>query len=166
MRQGPSTVGIDTIYRSKGNIPESFLRGAGVPDNFIEYMHSLTGQVVEYSSCFISYSSDDEDLARRLYNDLQSAGVHCWFAPEDMKIGDPMLHSIDESIRTYEKLLLILSQHSIASEWVDHEVQVALAQERQSSSHVLFPIRVDDATMETNKGWAATAGRPDTSSRP
>lgn len=166
MHQGPSTVGIDTIYRSKGNIPESFLRGAGVPDNFIEYMHSLTGQVVEYSSCFISYSSDDEDLARRLYNDLQSAGVHCWFAPEDMKIDDPMLHSIDESIRTYEKLLLILSQHSIASEWVDHEVQVALAQERQSSSHVLFPIRVDDATMETNKGWAATAGRPDTSSRP
>ena len=39
---GPSTIGIDTIYRSHGNIPPAFLRGAGVPDNFIEYMGSLT----------------------------------------------------------------------------------------------------------------------------
>lgn len=40
---GPSTIGIDTIYRSKGKIPAHFLRGAGVPDNFIEYMSSLVG---------------------------------------------------------------------------------------------------------------------------
>src|ERR1051326_1912866 len=32
---GPSTIGIDTIYRSKGNIPEKFLNGAGVDDTFI-----------------------------------------------------------------------------------------------------------------------------------
>jgi hypothetical protein len=34
---GPSTIGLDTIYRSKGQIPESFLRGAGVPENFITH---------------------------------------------------------------------------------------------------------------------------------
>ena len=43
---GPSTIGIDTIYRSNGNIPEVFLRGAGVPENFIAVMKSLTGQAV------------------------------------------------------------------------------------------------------------------------
>lgn len=154
--RGPSTIGVSTIYKSKGNIPESFLRGAGVPDNFIEYMRSLAGQAVEYYSCFISYSSDDKDLAQRLYGDLQSAGVRCWFASEDMKIGEPILHRIDESIRMYEKLLLILSENAITSEWVDHEVQVALAKERRSSGHVLFPIRVDDAVMESEEGWAAT----------
>src|SRR2546426_1109603 len=37
---GPSAVGVDTIYRSKGNIPEVFLRGTGVPDDFIVYMRS------------------------------------------------------------------------------------------------------------------------------
>jgi uncharacterized protein YjbI with pentapeptide repeats len=40
---GPSMIGIDTIYRSQGKIPLAFLRGAGVPENFIEYMGSLTG---------------------------------------------------------------------------------------------------------------------------
>src|SRR5258708_17301342 len=28
----PSTIGLDTIYLSQGEIPESFLRGCGVPD--------------------------------------------------------------------------------------------------------------------------------------
>jgi uncharacterized protein YjbI with pentapeptide repeats len=31
--EGPSTIGIDTIYLSKGMIPEVFLRGAGVPES-------------------------------------------------------------------------------------------------------------------------------------
>jgi len=35
--RGPSTIGPDTIYRSQGKIPEAFLRGAGVPDDFISY---------------------------------------------------------------------------------------------------------------------------------
>ncbi len=33
---GPSTIGIDTLYRSQGKIPDIFLRGAGVPDEFID----------------------------------------------------------------------------------------------------------------------------------
>jgi uncharacterized protein YjbI with pentapeptide repeats len=32
--EGPSTIGIDTIYRSEGKIPEEFLRGCGVPESF------------------------------------------------------------------------------------------------------------------------------------
>ncbi len=67
---GPSTIGIDTIYRSQANIPEMFLRKAGVPDAFIDYMRSLVGKPIDYYSCFISYSSKDEAFAKRLYADL------------------------------------------------------------------------------------------------
>ena len=63
---GPSTIGIDTVYRSHGRIPLAFLRGAGVPDNFIEYMGSLTGKALEFYSCFISYSTKDQEFADRL----------------------------------------------------------------------------------------------------
>jgi hypothetical protein len=35
---GPSTIGIDTLYRSNSQIPEGFLRGAGVPEDFISYI--------------------------------------------------------------------------------------------------------------------------------
>jgi len=59
--RGPSIIGIDTIYKSKGNIPEVFLRGCGVPEDFIVYMRSLVGKAIEFYSCFISYSSKDDD---------------------------------------------------------------------------------------------------------
>ncbi len=107
---GPSTIGIDTIYKSKGNIPEAFLRGCGVPENFIEYMGSLTGAAFEYYSCFISHASKDMEFAQRLHNDLQAKAVRCWFAPEDLKIGDVTRQAIDGAIRIHDKLLLILSE--------------------------------------------------------
>ena len=51
---GPSTIGIDTVYRSQGQIPELFLRGCGVPESFITYAKALTGSAIEYYSCFIT----------------------------------------------------------------------------------------------------------------
>ena len=44
VHRGPSTIGIDTIYKSRGKIPEVFLRGCGVPDEFIAYIGSMVGR--------------------------------------------------------------------------------------------------------------------------
>lgn len=123
---GPSTIGITTIYKSKGNIPENFLRGAGVPEDFITYMKSLAQNPIDFYSCFISYSSQDDDFDQRLHADLQQQGVRCWFAPEDLKIGDKFRMRIDESIRIHDKLMVILSENSICSPWVKNELEAAL----------------------------------------
>lgn len=152
---GPSSIGIDTLYRSGGHIPESFLRQAGIPEDFLTYLPSLLNRAIEYYSCFISYSSKDQKFVERLYADLQSKGVRCWFAPEDLKTGDKIRDRIDESIRLYDKLLLVLSGQSVASAWVEYEVEAALAKERRENRTVLFPIRVDDAVMESPTAWAS-----------
>lgn len=68
---GPSTIGIDTLYKSRGKIPEAFLRGCGVPEDFITYAHSLVTNPIEYYSSFISHSSRDKEFADRLHADLQ-----------------------------------------------------------------------------------------------
>lgn len=151
----PSTIGIDTLIRSEGDIPVVFLKGAGATDGLIEYAKSFVGQAIEYHTCFISYSSKDQAFAERLYADLQSHNVRCWFAPEDLKIGDKIRVRIDESIRTYDKLLLVLSEHSVESNWVEYEVEVAFAKETIGKSTVLFPIRLDDTVIESSTAWAA-----------
>jgi hypothetical protein len=157
---GPSTIGIDTIYKSKGNIPQIFLRGCGVPEDFILYMKSLVGKAIEFYSCFISYSSKDDDFAKRLHADLQAQNVRCWFAPEDLKIGDKFRMRIDEAIRIHDKLLLVLSENSVKSAWVEKEVETAFEKEqRQDNKPVLFPIRLDEAVMETDQAWAADVRR-------
>jgi uncharacterized protein YjbI with pentapeptide repeats len=150
----PSTLGIDTIYRSAGHIPEIFLRRAGVPEDFIIYMRSLLTHPVEYYTCFLGYASQDQDFAERLYADLQSNGVRCWFAPEDLKVGENFWHSIDESIRLYDKLLIVLSEHSVNSEWVEREVMAALEKEQQQNKLVLFPIMLDKLVKQTHLPWA------------
>ena len=151
---GPSTIGIDTIYRSEGKIPEAFLRGCGVPDTFIAYIGSLVGRAIEYYSCFISYSSKDQEFAERVHADLQAKGVRCWFAPEDMKIGDKIWERLDQSIRLHDKLLVILSEHSIGSAWVEDEVMTAFEEERKRHKTVLFPVRLDEAVMASGEAWA------------
>ena len=155
--RGPSTIGIDTLYASGGDIPETFLRGCGVPDSMITYARSLVAaeHPIDYYSCFISYSSQDEAFAQRLYADLQAKGVRCWYAPHDLKIGESILGSIDQGIRLHDKLLLLLSEASVQSAWVEQEVKLALQRERTESHRVLFPVRIDDAVLTSRATWAA-----------
>jgi len=127
----------------------------GFSDTFIDYFPSLLNTPIQYSSVFISYSSCDQVFAKRLYADLQSKGVRCWFAPENMKIGDKIRHRIDESILLYDKLLLVLSEHSVASQWVEHEVETAIGKELEGEPNVLFPVRLDQAIMDCKTGWAS-----------
>jgi uncharacterized protein YjbI with pentapeptide repeats len=100
-------------------------------------------------SCFISFSAKDQLFAARLHADLQNKGVRCWFAPHDLPIGAKTWDAIDEAIRLRDKLLLILSKPSIASEWVEDEVNKAYAEERSSKEVVLFPIRINNAAITT-----------------
>ena len=135
------------------------MRECGVPDTFITFAKSLVNSAIDYYSAFISYSSKDHDFAERLYADLQSKGVRCWFAPEDIKIGDKFRQRIDEAIRIHDKLLVVLSEESINSAWVEEEVEAALERERKENRLVLFPVRIDDAVIASNQAWAASLRR-------
>lgn len=162
---GPSTIGIDTIYRSKGTIPAEFLRGAGVPDNFIEYMSSLVGTAFEFYSCFISYSGKDQEFAARIHADLQDNGVRCWFAPQHVQAGKKLYEQIDSAIRLHERLLLILSPESINSEWVKTEIAKARVREIKENKRVLFPVRLNISFEELQEWECFDADRGKDSAR-
>lgn len=154
LHYGASYISTSTLERSKGNILKAFLQGAGLTDSLIEYAHLLAKHSIEYYTCFISYSSKDSNFAERLYADLQQKEIRCWFAPEDLKIGDKIRPRIDRSIHLHDKLLIILSQHSIASTWVEKEVETAFDREARENKLVLFPIRLDDAVKQCEQAWA------------
>jgi len=150
---GPSTLDHRTITGS-GPLPMAFLRGCGLPDVLIDSLYSLLDEPMQVY-CFISHASKDHAFAKRVYADRQNNGVRCWFAPEDLPIGAKTRVSIDETIRVCDKLLLILSKHSVASQWVEQEVETALARERQQGTTILFPVRIDNTVMTLETGWPA-----------
>ena len=154
VHHGPSCVDHRTLMMSEG-VPLIFWRGCGLPDALIDYMPSLSSEAIQFYSCFISYSSKDQEFADRLHADLQNAGVRCWFAPHDLEIGEKVWDGLDEAIRMRDKVVLILSHDAIASDWVEDEVTTAFEEERQRSETMLFPIRLDDAVMDTDEAWAA-----------
>jgi len=152
--KGPSSIDFRTLMKSK-NLPEKFLRDCGLPDQFIEHLPGLLNSLepIQFHSVFISYSSQDEEFANRLHADLQAEGIRCWFAPEDMKIGDKIRTRIDEMIHVQDKLLLVLSKDSVESSWVEKEVETAFEKEGTRNEMVLFPIRLDDTVMDIKIGW-------------
>ncbi len=150
---GPSSIGIDTLYASRGNIPDVFLRGCGVPDSMIEYARSLVlgENPIEHYSCFISYSHKNEAFAKRLYDRMQQEHLRVWYAPEDMKGGKKTHEQIDQAIRVHDKLLLVISEESMKSEWVETEIYKARQREVSENCRVLFPVRL--VSMEKICAW-------------
>ena len=150
---GPSIIDHRTLERS-GELPLAFLRGCGLPDEVIDFYRAQYGKPVQFYSCFISYARADEEFVDRLYADLQENGVRCWRDTEDMKIGDRMRPAIDRAIRLHDKVVLLLSERSIASDWLETEVETAFRKERDQGRAVLFPVRLDDAIENPDEAWA------------
>jgi uncharacterized protein YjbI with pentapeptide repeats len=148
-----STIGLDTVSRSKKNIPEAFLRGAKVHENLLTSIREQGKTSFDYFTTFISYASEDLVFAQNLRDALQREGVWCWFAPYSLRAGDYFKARLDNAIRQCDKLLVILSRHSLASEWVKYEVELARQKERKRNTTVIVPICLDTAVL--NKlGWA------------
>jgi hypothetical protein len=153
-----SILDIQTLAKS-GALPLAFLQGCGLSDTLIEYIPSLINEPIQFHSCFISYSNKDQKFAQKLHGDLQDRGVRCWFAPHDLKIGDKFRSVIDESIQIHDKLMIILSKQSIASDWVAKEAETAMERERQQGRTIIFPIQLDNEIFNIQSGWAADIHR-------
>lgn len=144
LHYAPSTIGIDTLYKSAGKISDAFLHGCGVPDDFITFIPSHFGiqQAIQFYSCFISYSTEDEKFARRLYSRMRDEKLRVWFAPEDVKSGEKLYEQIERAIQIHDRLLIVLSESSLRSKWVMTEIRRARKVELRENRRKLFPIRL------------------------
>jgi TIR domain/Pentapeptide repeats (8 copies) len=148
---GPCPIDDSTI-RTIDPLVQPFLRGCGLPDELIDFYMSAAG-AMQYYTVFISYSTAQQGFADQIYASLQTEGLRVWLATEDLKTGDRFRQVIYDEIRLHDKLLLVLSRESVASEWVEDEVNAALAREREEGRSILFPITLDNSLWQTDQAW-------------
>ena len=119
----------------------------------INYLPSLIGSMspIQFYSSFISYSTKDEDFAKRLHSKMREEGLRVWYAPEDMRAGREHDTQIDDAIRVYDKLLLVVSEPSMNSGWVRREIRKARLNEGPNKPRKIFPIRL--VSIDTIKAW-------------
>ena len=77
--------------------------------------------------------------------------MRVWFAPEDLKGGKKLHEQLFEAIQIHDRLLIVLSEHSVQSEWVLTEIRKARETEKKEKRRKLFPIRL--CSFETLLDW-------------
>lgn len=148
-----SDISIGTIYRSQGNIPEKFLKESGVPVKLMEFMKAIDDNEIDYYSVFLSHSSEDDEFVRKLFDDLEEKGIKTFYAPEHLKAGQKLFEQIDLAIKNFDKILLVISEASMKSQWVDTEIWKTIEYEQEHGKRKLFPISI--GSFEEIKNWKA-----------
>ena len=82
---------------------------------------------------------------------MRDEGLRVWFAPEEMKGGRRVIDQIEQAIHVQDRLLLVLSEASMQSNWVETELRTALAREQKEKRQILFPIRI--TAWEAVQAW-------------
>ena len=85
---------------------------------------------------------------------LERRGDDLGVVPRGSERGMVVSVSNDEVLRFYDKLVLVLSEHTVASHWVQHEVEVALSKELNGQQRFLYPISLDKAVLDSPESWA------------
>lgn len=88
---------------------------------------------------FISYASENMDMAEKVCEFLEENGILCWIAPRNIKPGDNYAPQIVASIRSCNAFVLLASDHTNKSGHVSNEVNIAF-----ESKKTIIPFRLED----------------------
>ncbi|MGA2397389.1 MAG: TIR domain-containing protein [Steroidobacteraceae bacterium] len=91
---------------------------------------------------FISYASQDAEVAQETCSALESVGFLCWMAPRDVKPGAQYADAIVRAINEAQVVVLVLSASAIASSHVGREVERAASKRKQ-----IITFRLDGAPL-------------------
>jgi uncharacterized protein YjbI with pentapeptide repeats len=114
---GPSIIGLDCLARSRGLIPEVFLRRAGVAEPLIVFQEQLKLSPANCSRILLVSSVKDAKFSNRLQMDLTAAGLNCWPFPvddENALLTDELL-PVMQRLTHYDQMALVCSEHSLSS---------------------------------------------------
>ncbi len=167
IHKGASEVSNTTLARSKGKIPDAFLKGCGLSDWEIvaAKLHDpdlTSGQVtdlvyeierikadspIQINPVFFSYSRKDSEFVDAVEKRFDDKRIRYWRDTRHATSG-PLEDIVDKAMHHGRIVLLILSKDSVESDWVQWEVKKARKLAKESKEHVLCPIALD-ASWET-----------------
>lgn len=106
---------------------------------------------------FVSHSSLDKPLVRRVTDSLKLRGLNIWLDERELFAGDKLRDAIEEALRFTDVLLVFLSEHSAKSHWLQHEAAFFAG---AVSKGRIIPVVLDDAGHELVQHIPAVQGLP------
>ena len=96
---------------------------------------------------FVSYSSNDKEFVRRFAQDLRAQGATLWLDEAELRPGDAIRETLEKAVSECDRLLLVVSAHSLNSEWVRHEMAIAHDRESKKLGCQVLPIRIHNVQL-------------------
>jgi hypothetical protein len=92
---------------------------------------------------FISHNHEDKTFVRRLGSDLAAKGVRPWIDEAEINIGESLISKISIAIDEMDYFAIVLSPRSVASAWVQQELEQALTTQIASHKVKVMPILLE-----------------------
>ncbi len=91
-------------------------------------------------SVFLSHNKADKPFVKKLARDLDNHRIRCWLDEAELKVGDSLIEKIRDGLDEVDYIAAILSPNSVASPWVQREIDVAMNKEIYGNKVKVLPI--------------------------
>jgi predicted hydrocarbon binding protein len=91
---------------------------------------------------FISYKTDNDDVAKAMVKYLENKGISCFYAPRDIEPGKGYAAALTGAIKESKAVVLIASSYINNSEYILNEIDICVANDKQ-----LFPFFIEEFDM-------------------
>ncbi len=153
----PTTVGLDSLFRSNGEISEAFLAGAGLPAATNGFLATAGSDTTSLREVFISCIDEDQEIAKQLRDDLRALGVRCWVFSQEVR-GNALVdrHSasdqeeVERWLRDYDKMVILGSAASLEIESVLGDITAAKQMQLSTEQWCLY-LGATDTTLTDPK---------------
>jgi hypothetical protein len=89
---------------------------------------------------FLSHSSRDKDLARRIAKDFKNHSIEVWFDEWEIHVGHSISQMIERGLEKADFVAVLLTKHSVNSGWVDKEWQAKIGEEATKRKVIILPL--------------------------
>ena len=159
----PSTIGVDTLYRSGGQIPGVFLSGAGVHDSVAALQQTIAAAGQLSGEFYISCRDEDEEFARKLSADLGNLGITTWVFSERVR-GNALVSRLSSSdqeeierwLRNYDKLIVVASSRAVEYETILNDIIATRDKQQAADQWLLYFVAPDNGLMNPSGRAART----------
>ena len=157
----PSTIGLDSLFRSQGKISEVFLMGAGLPPAATQFLAPAGSDTTSLREVFISCIDEDQEVAKQLRDDLRALGVRCWVFSQEVR-GNALVdrHSasdqeeIERWLRDYDKMVILGSVASLEIESLLNDITAAKQMQLSTERWSLYLGAIDDTLTNPRARFA------------
>lgn len=116
-------------------------------ENFVKEVNLYKKSPADLPNVFISYSTKDLFIAKRLRKSLEERAIDVWLAEDDLIVGELWESEIYTKIQNSDYLLLIVTHNSLESKWVRKELNKARMREIEDEETVILPLLFEECKL-------------------